>query len=233
MRGPTVALAISEDGLTWQRLGPVKFKDDFSPLADKDSAFFPEPVISPGGVESLAFYHRPTLKQLGVAGLDELRAIEALPPEEREGIALGYVTLSEVRSDLTKLCSVSETHRLALPPAEWGRIKVGAGTPPVRIREGWLAVIHGVDPLEAPMYGRERRYCGGVIVHDARHIDRVIYRSQQPLFIPETKPELEGTVGEVVFPTALDPRRDVGERVFDVYYGMGDDEIGLGRLTFD
>jgi predicted GH43/DUF377 family glycosyl hydrolase len=232
-RGPAVALAISSDGLSWERLGPVKFKDSNAPVADKDSAFFPQPVQSPSGVESLAFYHRPTLAVSLAGGTTELAALEALPEDQREGIAIGYVTLADVRADLRKLCDVVETHRLVLPPAEWGTIKVGAGAPPVRIREGWLSVIHGVDPLEHDEFGRQRRYCAGIIVSDAERIDRVLYRSAQPDFVPEVKAELEGVVGEVVFPTAIDPRPDIGDRVFDIYYGMGDDDVGRGRLTLD
>lgn len=40
--------------------------------------------------------------------------------------------------------------------------------------------------------------------------------------------EIQGTVGYVVFPTAIDRRDD---RVFEVYYGMADYRIGRGRLT--
>jgi predicted GH43/DUF377 family glycosyl hydrolase len=231
--GPAVALALSGDGLSWERLGLVTFKDSEAPVADKDSAFFPEPVRSPSGVESLAFYHRPTLAVSLAGGATELRALEALPADQREGIAIGYVTLADVRGDVRKLCDVSETRRLVIPPADWGTIKVGAGAPPVRIREGWLSVIHGVDPLEHEAYGRERRYSAGIIVSDAEHIERVLYRSPHPIVVPKVKAELEGVVGEVVFPTAIDPRPEIGERVFDIYYGMGDDDVGRGRLILD
>jgi beta-1,2-mannobiose phosphorylase / 1,2-beta-oligomannan phosphorylase len=229
-RGPEVAAAISEDGLAWQRLGLLQFAGSDEQFADKDAAFFPEPVLSPSGVESLAFYHRPTL-QLSIAdGRAAIAQILALPPEKREGIAIGYIPLDAVRGDVTALCTVTETHRLKLPPASWGVIKVGAGAPPVRIDEGWLSIIHGVDELEHPDGTSLLRYSAGVIVHDARKLDRILYRSSEPLFVPESGAELHGTVGHVVFPTGIDPR---GEREFDIYYGMADDEIGRGRLTLD
>jgi predicted GH43/DUF377 family glycosyl hydrolase len=40
-----------------------------------------------------------------------------------------------------------------------------------------------------------------------------------------------GTIANVVFPTGIDRRDDLGppER-FDVYYGMADDRIGVARL---
>lgn len=228
-RGPEVALAVSGDGLQWRRLGLVRFHESNAPFADKDAAFFPEPVASPAGVESLAFYHRPTLQLSVRQGESAVAALQGLPQSQREGISIGYVPLAAAQADISALCVVAETHRIALPSAAWGTIKVGAGTPPVRIAEGWLAVIHGVDPLAHPSGDARARYCAGIIVHDARHLDRIVYRSNEPLFVPKTPGELRGTVGDVVFPTGID-RRD--ERTFDVYYGMADYEIGRGRLTF-
>jgi len=56
----------------------------------------------------------------------------------------------------------------------------------------------------------------------------LIYRSPEPLFVATLPEEIQGTVGYVVFPTAIDHRDD---RVFEVYYGMADYRIGRGRLT--
>jgi predicted GH43/DUF377 family glycosyl hydrolase len=134
--GPQVAIAISDDGLAWERLGLVQFLDGEKEYGDKDAAFFPEPVRSPSGVQSLAFYHRPTLEasilgdQLAVAGL------KTLPESRRECIAIAYVPLDAVKDSIKNLCIARESHRLVLPAVDWGRIKVGGGTPPVRVREG-------------------------------------------------------------------------------------------------
>lgn len=229
-RGPEVAVAISDDGMSWHRLGLVQFQGSEEPFADKDAAFFPDPVLSPEGVESFALFHRPTLNLSTSDARVAIAEIKALPPEQREGIAIGYIPLDSVKNDINALCTVTETHRLALPPANWGTIKVGAGAPPVRIAEGWLSVIHGVDELTHPQGQSLLRYCAGVIVHDARHIERILFRSPKPLFVPTTGAELHGTVGHVVFPTGIDRR---GERAFEIYYGMADYEIGCGRLTLD
>lgn len=227
-RAPEVAVAISDDGLRWERLGLLQFRGSNEPFADKDAAFFPEPVVSPGGVESLAIYHRPTLNLFAMDSKTAIEEIKALPPEQREGIAIAYIPLDAVRSDIAALCVATETHRLQMPPANWGSIKVGAGAPPARIAEGWLSVIHGVDELPHADGQSRLRYCAGAIIHDAQQLDRVLYRSEDPLFVPERGAELHGAVGHVVFPTGLDRR---GEREFDVYYGMADYEIGCGRLT--
>jgi len=229
-RGPEVAVAVSEDGLQWHRLGMMQFEGSDEPFADKYAAFFPEPVAGPDGVESLAFYHRPTLQRFSLDPREAIAQIKALPPEERESIAVGYVPLNAVRKDLNALCIATQTHRLALPPAHWGTIKVGAGAPPVRIDEGWLSVIHGVDELAHPVDSSLLRYSAGIIIHDAHQLERIVYRSTEPLFVPKLGDELHGAVGHVVFPTGIDRR---GEREFDIYYGMADYEIGCGRLTLD
>jgi predicted GH43/DUF377 family glycosyl hydrolase len=227
-QGPWIAAAVSDDGFHWRRLGLIRFEDSTEPFADKDAALFPESVVSPDGVASLAFYHRPTLKISVARGEGAVDVLEALPERRHEGIGIGYVPLAAVRADISALCVVRERHLLSLPPATWGTIKVGAGTPPVRVAEGWLSVIHGVDPISHPDGATRLRYCAGIIVHDARHLDRIVYRSRDPLFVPELPSEIHGTVGDVVFPTGID-RRD--ERTFDIYYGMADYSIGRGRLT--
>ena len=166
-RGPEVALAVAEDGLVWERLGLMHFPASDAPFADKDAAFFPEPVRSPAGVPSLAFYHRPTLPVSARKGSQAVAELESLAPGLRESISIGYVPLLAVQASIQNLCTVVESHRLALPPADWGTIKVGAGAPPVRIREGWLSVIHGVDELEHSSGAALLRYCAGIIIQDA------------------------------------------------------------------
>jgi hypothetical protein len=57
------------------------------------------------------------------------------------------------------------------------------------------------------------------------------YRSPEPVLTPTLPQERDGTVDNVVFPTGIDRRDDLGtpDR-FDVYYGMADNRIGVARL---
>ena len=59
----------------------------------------------------------------------------------------------------------------------------------------------------------------------------ILYRSPEPVLTPELPQECIGTVANVVFPTAIDRRDDLGmpDR-FDVYYGMADNRIGVARM---
>ena len=59
----------------------------------------------------------------------------------------------------------------------------------------------------------------------------ILYRSAEPVLTPEGPQETIGTVANVVFPTAINPRDDLGlpDR-FDIYYGMADNRIGVASL---
>jgi predicted GH43/DUF377 family glycosyl hydrolase len=229
--GPRIAIAVSEDAYRWQRLGLAHFEGAGVVIGDdKDAAFFPEPVLSPSGVRSLAFYHRPMLHLSAVDGRAAIPMIERMPFEERESIRIAYVPLRGVRNDRAKLLNVKESVDVLSPDANWGSIKIGAGTPPVRIAEGWMSLFHGVDLVDDHDNKPSLSYSSGLVIHDVERPDRIVYRSPKPVLSPTTERERAGVVDNVVFPTGLDPRPDLGDRVFDVYYGMGDHSVGAVRM---
>lgn len=236
--GPRIALALSNDAYHWQRLGLVRFAGTANVVGDdKDAAFFPEPVLSPRGRRCLAFYHRPMLHLSSLDGRAAIPMIERMPFQDRESIRIAYVPLGPALKDRSNLCKVSESVQVLSPSAQWGSIKIGAGTPPVRIAlngiEGWMALFHGVDVSSDRAHKPSLRYSAGVVIHDLERPDYVLYRSPHPIMTPESGRERNGVVGNVVFPTGLDPRPDLGERVYDFYYGMGDYSIGAGRLSIE
>ena len=52
-----------------------------------------------------------------------------------------------------------------------------------------------------------------------------------PALVPLLAQERDGFVANVVFPTGIDRRDDLGTpNRFDVYYGMADNRIGVARL---
>lgn len=231
VQGPRIALALSQDGITWERLGLMRFLSPGAPVGDdKDAAFFPEPVLSPSGVRSLAFYHRPMLHLSAVDGRAAIPMIERMPFEDRESIRIGYVPLEPVLADRTALLDVAESVQVMSPNEDWGSIKLGGGTPPVRIAEGWMSLYHAVDVLDYSGARPKFRYAAGIMIHDFEHPEHVIYRSPQPVLSPVGADETVGIVDNVVFPTGIDPRPDLGERIFDVYYGMADYKIGAARM---
>ena len=57
------------------------------------------------------------------------------------------------------------------------------------------------------------------------------YRSPEPVLTPLLPEERHGIIANVVFPTGIDRRDDLGSPDrFDVYYGMADYRIGVARL---
>ncbi len=229
--GPRIALAASNDARSWERLGLMRFGGPGMHVGDdKDAAFFPEPVTSPAGVPSLAFYHRPMLHLSAVDGRAAIPMIERLPYADRESIRVGYVPLAAAKQDPSALLDVAESELVLAPDEHWGSIKVGGGTPPVRIAEGWLSVFHGVDVIDNSGTRPKFRYSAGLVVHDIHEPHRILYRSPHPVLCPESDRERNGVVDNVVFPTGIDPRPDLGPRVFDIYYGMADYSIGAARL---
>ena len=225
--GPRIALAISGDGYAWVRLGLVRFADDsLNHVPNKDAAFFPEPVLSPSGVLSFAMFHRPMLPQ-SVNGQAPIELIVSLPLDEREVTCIAYVPVSEVFRDVKALRNLRES-TTCLPIGEtWGRLKNGAGTPPVRTSLGWLSFFHGVDALPGPS-GASLYYRAGIAVHDIERPHLLIYRSPEPLFGPETPEERIGIVNDVVFPTGVDVR---SPGHYDVYYGAADARIACARVV--
>jgi predicted GH43/DUF377 family glycosyl hydrolase len=224
--GPRIALAISADGYAWERLGLVRFADEsLDHVPNKDAAFFPEPVLSPSGVLSFAMYHRPMLRE-SVNGQVPIPLILSLPPEKRETTCIAYSPVADVLRDRQALRDARESVRV-LPVGEtWGRLKNGAGTPPVKTSAGWLSFFHGVDALERHG-GASLYYRAGIVIHDIERPEHVVYRSPDPLLDPETPEERIGIVNDVVFPTGIDER---GPGCYDVYYGAADARVARARV---
>jgi beta-1,2-mannobiose phosphorylase / 1,2-beta-oligomannan phosphorylase len=226
--GPRIVFALSSDGYHWERLGPVNFAEHgLTAGDDKDGVFFPEPVRSPAGVLSLAFYHRPMKAVSTLDGHAAIPHLLSLPPSERESTCIAYVPLAEALADVRNLLVPHESTIVLAPDGPWGRLKTGGGTPPVRIAEGLFALYHAVDAVEVD--GRyAMTYSAGIVVHDAEQPHIVRYRSPAPVLTPEHPDEMHGVVNNVVFPTGIDT---VGDRNFDVYYGMADARIGRANFA--
>ncbi len=225
--GPRIAVALSRDGYHWDRLGLVRFAPTLHQGDDKDGVFFPEPVLSPEGVRSLAIYHRPMLRLSTMDGRGAIPTLLDLAPEDRESTRIGYIPLEPVLSDVNNLLDVRESALVLPPDSPWCRIKTGAGTPPVRIAEGWFSIFHGVDAKDAGAGNYRMVYAAGFVVHDLERPHIVRYRSETAEMVPEGVEETHGIVNNVVFPTAIVP---IGDRKYEFFYGMADARIGRARL---
>jgi len=232
--GPRIGLAVSRDLVNWERLGTVSFdydpslRTDLNLYPNKDAMFFPEPVPGPDGKPAYAMLHRPMWDLPWVSP----NAGRPLPPGVKDGrgsIWVSFAPADAVMGDLHALPRLGQHRLVAQPQQPWEVTKIGGGTPPIRVPEGWLIVYHGVTARMDVHPGPQDpvRYVAGAMVLDPHDVSRVLSRSQLPLLEPEMKEEREGAIPNVVFPTAIDVREG-GEA--DVYYGMADFRIGAARL---
>jgi beta-1,2-mannobiose phosphorylase / 1,2-beta-oligomannan phosphorylase len=234
-RGPRIALALSRDLLDWERRGVVTFAPyegvDFGNVDDKDASVFPVAIPNPSGRPELALLHRPLLpgtRPEDIAVRPATRRVEL----DRESIWISYCPTGLDLADPGRALEFSSHHRLATPVSPWERLKIGGGAPPIRCKHGWLIVYHGVSEIAEPGDARPRlRYSAGVMVLSKEHPQVLLYRSAQPVLVPELPQECRGVVANVVFPSGIDRRDDIGSPDrFDVYYGMADNRIGVARL---
>jgi len=233
--GARIAIAVSEDLFHWRRLGLATFEPyhslDFVHVYNKDACIFPTAIPNHAGKLQMAMLHRP----LFPGTLPEETACEGearLVDLEHESIWISYCPMPVGGGEVPHIGVFNSHHRLATPVSHWELLKIGGGTPPVLTRHGWLMVYHGVHELPDPGPGKHPLcYSAGVMVlsPDEPHI--ILHRSTEPVLTPLLKEERQGTVPNVVFPTGIDRRDDLGqpERI-DIYYGMADNRIGAARL---
>jgi predicted GH43/DUF377 family glycosyl hydrolase len=100
--------------------------------------------------------------------------------------------------------------------ADWETGRVGAGTPPVRLADGWLEIYHGNRHPTRP--GEVGKYSTGALLLDASNPARVLRRSPSSIFEPSAEFERSGFVADVVFATGI---VELGDSYL-VYYGAAD-----------
>jgi beta-1,2-mannobiose phosphorylase / 1,2-beta-oligomannan phosphorylase len=228
-QGPHVALASSPDLRRWTRHGLVDFaperEADFNVYVNKDAMLIPEPVRSPTGEPALALLHRPVYAA-GMGATGRAGRTAPLPTgvdDARPSIWLSYCPLHDLawlNGDAPP--RFAQHHLLVTPQAAWEADRIGGGTVPVRTAEGWLTFYHGV----ARYPDGERCYQTGALLLEREDPRHVLARSAEPLFGPETVEERVGVVNNVVFPTAVEERRNG----LYVYYGMADWCIGVAQI---
>lgn len=97
----------------------------------------------------------------------------------------------------------------------WDSKKIGAGIPPIKTKEGWLELYHGVDDKEC--------YFMGALLLDINCPQKVIGRSKEPILKPEKKYEKSGFFSDVIFPCGA----VLQDSELYIYYGICDNSIGL------
>jgi len=107
----------------------------------------------------------------------------------------------------------------------WDSERIGAGTVPVKTKEGWLEIYHGVRKE-----GKKKIYSAGAVLLDLHNPEKVLARSpkKEPLFEPKQGFERRGFTGNVVFPTGAVESGNGKDLL--VFYGAADRVVAVKKL---
>ncbi len=120
--------------------------------------------------------------------------------------------------------------------------KIGGGPPPIKTREGWLLLYHGVGEINRKMMSLydiskpiKKGYSVSAAILDLNDPRKVIARTKYPLYVPHKEWELEGganyevDVPYVVFPVGAITYKDK----LLIYAGAGDKYITILTTKID
>lgn len=107
----------------------------------------------------------------------------------------------------------------------WEANKIGGSTPPIKTKDGWLMLYHGVRG-----FGISYLYKLGVVLLDLEDPRKVIGKSKEPILVPEMDYERIGDVGNVVFSNGWikEDNDDI-----KIYYSGADMNICIAETSVD
>ena len=188
------ALAMTKDFKVWIRLGRITQSN----IDDRDVIIFPEKING-----KFAMLHRPK-EWVG----------------DKWGPAFPAIWLRY--SD--DLLTWNESSQLLMQGIEGGwEEKIGGSTPPLKTKEGWLVLYHGVEN------GGTGYYRVGAVLLDLDDPTKIIGRTKNPILEPEFDYEINGFYKGCVFPTG---NVIVGDTLF-VYYGGADKYVGVATCPLN
>lgn len=132
-------------------------------------------------------------------------------PDKNDQVGLAYST------DLIHWTEATKTPVLPRRPGWFDSRVVEPGPPPILTPEGIVLIYNGADDKLV--------YRTAVAFFDRQDPRKVLYRSEQPIFVPEKEWERVGQVPNVVFVEGMVER---GDRYL-FYYGGADKYVGVAE----
>ena len=104
----------------------------------------------------------------------------------------------------------------------WDSAKVGISAPPIKTKNGWLLLYHGVSKSHGT-------YRIGAVLLDLYDPAIVLSRITDPIFEPKELYEKIGIVNNVVFPCGM----ALKDGLLYIYYGGADTVVGVATIELD
>lgn len=245
-RRMTLRAGFSDDALNWKiNDEPIRFECDDPEIGEWVYGYDPRVVW----IEDRYYitwcngYHGPTI---GLAWTKDFKTFHQLEnaflPYNRNGVLFpekingkflllsrpsdtGHTTFGDIFLSESSDLEYWGHHRHVMAPAAfeqsaWQCMKIGAGPVPIKTKEGWLLIYHGV--LHSC---NGYVYAFGSAILDLNEPWKVKARSGQYLISPQTPYECMGDVPNVCFPCATLHDEETGR--IAIYYGCADTVTGL------
>ncbi|MGD9276104.1 MAG: hypothetical protein PVJ67_02940 [Candidatus Pacearchaeota archaeon] len=133
-------------------------------------------------------------------------------------ISIAYV------DDLDNIKEPIESHyHPGKPEKRWDSFVRGPGPPPIKTDKGWLLFYHAMNHKDMSQYKM------GAMLLDLNDPTKVLYRSKEPLLVPEECYENEGFKSGVVYALGAVVR---GEDLL-IYYGGADSHVCVAHVNLD
>lgn len=116
---------------------------------------------------------------------------------------------------------LEENNWMAPRKGWWDYRKVGAATPPIKTKDGWILLYHGI--------AENHSYSVGAALLDINDPTKILARTDEPIFKPEKDYEKSGDVPNVVFPCGA----IVKDNKIYLYYGGGDSVTGVASMEIE
>ena len=195
------ALTVTKDYYKFAKLGIITSNFD----NNKDVIFFPEKFNLGYNSSKNGSYlklHRPS------SWSESNSHFQSIKPSI-------WLSISDSEFKLT------DSMLLLTPEQDWEKLKIGAGPSPIKTKDGWLLIYHGVNT--------NRIYRVGAAILDLKDPRKVIARTKTPILEPIEKYEKAGDVTNVVFPTGI----AVIDKKLLLYYGGADKVCCVASANID
>ena len=104
----------------------------------------------------------------------------------------------------------------------WDSAKVGITAPPIKTKNGWLLLYHGISKSHST-------YRIGAVLLDLKDPAIVLARTADPIFEPEESYEKIGIMNNVIFPCGMVEK----DGLLYIYYGGADTVVGVATIELD